>query len=309
MNFFFQILEGEDQDIDRVMSRIRQDPRHRDVLILKAEHGIQDRLFSKWSMKTVRLTGNDDLIMQAIRIMLENITESHRIIERYTQPAVLQFLTEGINPLTVPVKKTEQIILFSDIVAFSYLSSLFPVEEVADLVSCFLETSSRCVVQHGGQVSKYVGDCLMAHFPPNGADNAIHACMQALREIRDLRGSAGQCRLLKYLYCGFGLSKGPVIEGNVGSFIKMDYTVLGDIVNLAARLEGLTRSIGKALAFSESIKDACNQTWLFEKAGEFRLKGQTHAHPIYSITDPVVTDMKPYQQILEEMEAVCELPL
>ena len=306
--FFFQILEGQDQDVDRVMSRIRKDSRHRDVLILKAEHGVQDRLFSKWAMKTVRLTDSDDLILQAIRIMLENITESHRIIERYTQPSVLQFLTQGVNPLTVPVKKMEQIILFGDIVAFSHLSRLFPVEEVAELVNCFLETCSRSVVEQGGQVSKYMGDCVMAHFPPDGADNAIEACLQTLRKISYLRGSAGQCRLLKYLYCGFGLSKGPVIEGNVGSFIKMDYTVLGDIVNMAARLEGLTRSIGKALVLSESIKDACKQTWGFEKAGEFQLKGQAQAHPIYSIADPVVNDMKSYQQILEEIDVVCELP-
>jgi len=125
--FFFQILEGEEADVDRVLERIRRDPRHKDVLILKAEQGVSDRLFSKWSMKTIRLDGSNHMILQAIRIMLENITESHRIIERYTQPAVLQFLTDGVNPLNVPVRKTEQIILFGDIVAFSYLSGLFPV--------------------------------------------------------------------------------------------------------------------------------------------------------------------------------------
>ena len=105
--FFFQILEGEPEDVDRVLNRIRNDARHRDILILKSEPDVEARIFSEWSMKTVRLEGTGDLLLEAIRIMLENITESHRIIERYTQPAVLAFMTEGINPLTVPVKNTE----------------------------------------------------------------------------------------------------------------------------------------------------------------------------------------------------------
>ena len=147
--FFFQILEGEEDEVDRILARIRSDPRHRDVLILKSEHDIAERLFFMWSMKTIRLDSANDIILQAIRIMLENITESHRIIERYTQPSVLKFLTEGINPLSVPVKKTEQIVLFSDIVAFSYLSEKFPVEEVANLVSQFLEVCSHRIVESG----------------------------------------------------------------------------------------------------------------------------------------------------------------
>jgi class 3 adenylate cyclase len=260
-------------------------------------------------MKTVRLEGISDVLIQAIRIMLENITESHRIIERYTQPAVLDFLTEGVNPLTVPVHKTEQLVLFGDIVAFSYLSGLFPVEEVAELVNLFLEISSHEVVVHGGQVTKYVGDCIVAHFPPERADDAIRACMAILRQLHDLRQSAGQCRLQRYLYCGLGLSKGQVIEGNIGSSVKMDYTVLGDIVNLAARLESLTRELNRSLAFSEAVKAACSEDWGFEQVGEFQLKGQSHPLPIYSINDAIVSDMKSCQAILEDIEAgTCELP-
>lgn len=303
--FFFQILEGESEDVDRVLERIRQDPRHRDVLILKAEHEVAERYFGRWSMRTVRLDGTSDLLLQAIRIMLENITESHRIIERYTQPAVLNFLTEGVNPLTVPVRKTEQVVLFGDIVAFSCLSGLFPVEEVAELVNLFLETCSRRIVDHGGQVTKYVGDCVVAHFPPERVDQAIRACVEILTEIQQRRRSAGQCRLQKFLYCGFGLSKGPVIEGNIGSSIKMDYTVLGDIVNLAARLEGLTRTIGKALAFSEPVRDACKEPWPFVRTGKYQLKGQSQEQPIYSLEEPIVNDIRTYQQILADLEGFC----
>ncbi len=304
--FFFQILEGEEEPVDRVLMRIRNDPRHRDLLILKCEHDIAERLFSKWSMRTIRLSSSNDVILQAIRIMLENITESHRIIERYTQPSVLKFITEGINPLGVPVKKTEQIILFGDIVAFSYLSQKFPVEEVADLVSQFLEVCSGRVVENGGQVSKYVGDCVMAHFQPDAADDAIAACLGTLKDIHALRSTADRGRLMRFLYCGFGLTKGPVIEGNIGSSIKMDYTVLGDMVNLAARLEGLTRSIGKAIALSESVREACTRPWNFVAMGNFQLKGQSRASPIYSLDDAIVDEIRSQAMLVDEMQVLCE---
>ena len=305
--FFFQILEGEPEDVDRVLDRIRNDVRHRDILILKAEQDVSSRLFSEWSMKTVRLDGTGDLLMEAIRIMLENITESHRIIERYTQPAVLAFMTEGINPLTVPVKKTESVILFGDIVAFSYFSSLYPVEEVSELVNLFLDVSSNIIVSHGGQVTKYVGDCVVAHFPEEATDQAIKASLEILEAVRGLRMSAGKCRLQSFLYCGIGLSKGSVIEGNIGSSTKLDYTVLGDIVNLASRLEALTRTVGKALALSDAVRSAAQEPWDFVHAGEFHLKGQVDAQSIYTIARDVVDDFPSYQSIIENASGFCEI--
>mgnify|MGYP006286524359 CR=1 FL=1 len=305
--FFFQILEGDPDDVDRVLTRIRNDARHRDILILKVETDVGERIFGEWSMKTVRLDGTGDLLMEAIRIMLENITESHRIIERYTQPAVLAFMTEGINPLTVPIKKTESVILFGDIVAFSYFSSLYPVEEVSELVNLFLDVSSKIIVDHGGQVTKYVGDCVVAHFPEDGTDDALRASIAILESVSTLRHSAGQCRLQSFLYCGIGLSKGSVIEGNIGSTTKLDYTVLGDIVNLAARLEALTRSVGKALTLSDAVRNAAQGDWDFIPTGEFHLKGQMDTQTIYTLAHDVVDDFPSYKTIIERASGICEI--
>jgi adenylate cyclase len=175
--FFFQILEGAEVEVDRLLEQIRRDPRHRDLTVLKAEMSVTVRLFPNWSMRTIRLGETNGMILQAVRIMLENITQSHRIIERYTQPSVLQFLTQGLNPLEIPVKKTRKIILFGDMVAFSTMSQKFPVEEVTTVVNAYLEVCCRRIVQHGGEVTKYIGDCVMAHFPPDYADAAIKACL------------------------------------------------------------------------------------------------------------------------------------
>ncbi|VFU07008.1 Family 3 adenylate cyclase [Methylocella tundrae] len=299
--FFFQILEGEEVVVDRLLERIRRDPRHRDLMILKAEMGVTERLFPNWSMRTIRLGEANGMILKAVRIMLENITQSHRIIERYTQPSVLQFLTQGLNPLEIPVKKTRKIILFGDMVGFSIMSQKFPVEEVTAVVNAYLDVCCRRIVQHGGEVTKYIGDCVMAHFPPDYADAAIEACLEALDDVRRLRRVAGQCQPMNLLYCGFGLSEGEVIQGNIGSAIKMDYTVLGDTVNLAAQLEALTRTIRRALALSEPVQQNAKGSWPFANVGQFALKRQGELSTVYSLDDPLVTEFKVIEELTREI--------
>ena len=98
-----------------------------------------------------------------------------------------------------------------------------------------------------------------------------------------------------------------MIEGNIGSSTKLDYTVLGDIVNLASRLEALTRIVGKALALSDSVRNAAQGDWDFVDAGEFQLKGQVEAQTIYTIAHDVVDDFPSYQTIISRASSTCEI--
>jgi class 3 adenylate cyclase len=88
-------------------------------------------------------------------------------------------------------------------VGFSIMSQKFPVEEVTAVVNAYLDVCCQRIVQHGGEVTKYIGDCVMAHFPPDYADAAIEACLEALDDVRRLRRVAGQCQPMNLLYCGF----------------------------------------------------------------------------------------------------------
>ncbi len=259
--YFFQILEGQPSVVDSLLDKIRADGRHRDLTVLSAEYGLSERLFTDWGMRTVCLNEDSGVLLQAIRIMLRNIAQSHHIIGRYTQPAVLKLLTEGVNPLMQPVRRTEKVVLFGCLNGFANISGL-PVEEVTAVLNSFFELCSSCVVEHGGQVAKYVDETFVAYFPAGQADAAIWACMDTLRGFRELRDTDNP--LFQGLSCGLGLTSGPVIEGNIGSSVKMDYTILEGAAREAARMISLGQGIEKSLLLSAAVREASQSPWPFE---------------------------------------------
>jgi class 3 adenylate cyclase len=247
---FFQVIEGDDNEVDRLYLKIKNDPRHSDIIRLKTEYSIDERLFPEWSMKTINLDNNVDDLLRPIKILLQTVVESHSLIERYTQPTILKKLNEGINPLTLKPVPVERIILFADIVSYTAISEKTPTEGILLILNTYFEICSRVIFNHGGEVNKFIGDGLMAYFDIGQADNALHACLEIMRELQNLRKSSTKNSPLKLLHSGFGLDQGSVIEGNMGSIYKTDYTIIGDAVNIAARLEGLTREVNRSLVFS-----------------------------------------------------------
>ncbi|MFM8341750.1 MAG: BLUF domain-containing protein [Methylomonas sp.] len=228
--YFFQILEGEQSVVDQLLEKIDRDPRHSDITVLTAEYDWEERLFSDWNMKTVTITESTDLMLQAVGMMLQNIAQSYHIIGRYTQPALLKLLTDGINPLTVPIKKTGKIVVSGAMSDFSILNKQFSVPELINVFNDYLEICSASFITHGGQVARYSRSGIIAHFAPEQVDVAIAACEDAYKRL--------QCLVAENIFqeasaiaFGFGIVSGSMIEGNIGSSIKMDYTVLGDTVD------------------------------------------------------------------------------
>ncbi|MFM8341569.1 MAG: BLUF domain-containing protein, partial [Methylomonas sp.] len=136
--YFFQILEGEQTVVDQLLEKIGRDPRHCDITVLTAEYDWEERLFSDWNMKTVAITESTDLMLQAVGMMLQNIAQSYHIIGRYTQPALLKLLTDGINPLTVPIKKIGKIVVSGSMSDFSALNKQFSVPELINVFNDYL---------------------------------------------------------------------------------------------------------------------------------------------------------------------------
>ncbi|MCB9035542.1 MAG: BLUF domain-containing protein [Lewinellaceae bacterium] len=289
---FFQIIEGDDKKVDHLFMKIGQDPRHQDIVRLKTDYDVDQRLFPAWSMKTINLDSNVDELVRPIKILLQAVTESHTIIEQYTQPTILKILNQGVNPLGVIPIRVEKIILFSDIVSYSAISERSTIEDVFLILNTYFEICSRIILGKGGEVNKLLGDGLMAYFDVEQADDSIEACLDIARELQNLRKNAAAHSPLRLLNSGFGLAQGTVIEGNMGSNFKTDYTVIGDAVNTASRLEGLTREVNRSLVLSESLKQSTKKPWVFVSLGKYSLKGKEKNTEVYSIEHDLVTSLK-----------------
>jgi len=279
---FFQIIEGDEKDVDRLYLKIGKDPRHKEVLRLKTEYNVSKRLFPKWSMRTINLDNNVDDLLRPIKILLQTVVESHSIIARYTQPTILKILNRGI----------EKVILFADILSYTSISEKMPTDSILLVLDTYFEICSRIILEKGGEVNKFMGDGLMAYFDTSQADNAIHSCLEILEELQTLHKNSSEDSPLQLLNSGFGLAQGSVIEGNMGSHFKTDYTIIGDAVNFAARLEGLTRQVKRSLVFSESLKHSTKEPWPFTSLGKFYLKGKENHKEVYSIDHHLVNNFK-----------------
>ena len=283
-DYFFQTLEGEQTIVDQLLEKIGRDTRHCDVRVLAAEYGCEERLFSNWDMKTVTITESTDLMLQAVGMMLENIAESYQIVGRYTQPAILKLLTDGINPLTVPLKNMDRVVVCGCMSDFSALNKQSSLPEFINTFNDFLEICSATFIAFGGQVARYSRNGIIAHFLPDQIDVAIGACVDAYKRLENLRGTHSKLSVCAIKF-GFGIVSGSLIEGNVGSSVKMDYTVLGGVVDEVVHLALFARDNEHALAIDETILPNSDPSWGFTPAGEFEFSDLNKPVRIHTLTD------------------------
>ncbi|MEZ4402785.1 MAG: adenylate/guanylate cyclase domain-containing protein [Kofleriaceae bacterium] len=177
-------------------------------------------------------------------------------------------------------------VLFSDIRGFSRIAEELPPEELADFLNEYLTPMTAIVHDSDGTLDKYIGDAVMAlwNAPLEVSDHASRACgaalaMQAALAPLNRRWAA---RGLPAVRIGVGINTGPMSVGNMGSEARFDYTVLGDAVNLAARLEPLTKEYGVDILVGEATADAA-RGFVFRELGRVRTKGKDRAARIYQL--------------------------
>ena len=195
-------------------------------------------------------------------LVLEDVTEEKRIrstMSRYMSKEVAdQLLSAGEAELGGKEQKVT--VLFSDVRRFTSIAEALGPRETVSLLNEYFTEMVDVIFQHGGILDKYMGDGIMALFGApflgdNDADNAVAAAddmMQRLAELNVRRQAAGQ----EALAIGIGFSTGPAVIGNIGSVRRLDYTVIGDTVNLASRLEGATKQYNAKILLSEmTVRD------------------------------------------------------
>src|SRR5246500_1058866 len=167
---------------------------------------------------------------------------------------VKTLVSEGIEPS--PGGSIRNLtVLFADIAGFTGLSERLG-DQIIPLLSSYLDTMSRAVSSHGGTIDKFIGDAVMAFWgaPEANADHAVDACRAALACQRALRASELTDDSGRSLRVRIGINSGDMLVGNIGSEFRLNYTVIGDAVNVASRLEGANKEYGTEIIIGEETR-------------------------------------------------------
>ncbi|GEO80200.1 CHASE2 domain-containing protein [Pararhodospirillum oryzae] len=180
---------------------------------------------------------------------------------RYMSPALVERLAADPTRLKLGGEMREMTLMFCDVRGFTTISELFDAEGLTRLINRFLTPMTDVILARHGTIDKYMGDCIMAFWnaPLDDAEHARHACRSALAMIDRLSGlnqsleqeARDENRRHVPINVGIGLNSGPVCVGNMGSDQRFDYSVLGDTVNLASRLEGQSKTYGVTTVLGE----------------------------------------------------------
>jgi len=184
-------------------------------------------------------------------------------------------------------ERKELTVLFSDIRGFSNFAEGMAPEELAAFLGEYLTPMTDLVLASGGTLDKYIGDAVMAIWgaPIDMPDHAARACEVALQMQAALEGlnRAWEQRGKPAVAIGIGLNTGPMAVGNMGSQARFEYTVLGDQVNLASRLEALTKEYGVGILVGEATARAAGDQFVFREIDLVRVKGRAGAAPVFEL--------------------------
>jgi len=202
---------------------------------------------------------------------------------RYMAPELVQEIVENPAMLALGGARRETTLLFSDIRGFTSVSETMTPEDLVRFLNRYLTPMTQAVLAERGFVDKYIGDAIMAVFgaPAPSTDHAVRALSAALGMHKALQGLRASLRA--DLDCGVGLNSGDVVAGNMGSAERFDYTVIGDAVNLASRLEGLTKRYGVFCVVGERTVAAASSAFSFRSLDLVRVKGRQQPVAIFEL--------------------------
>jgi len=179
------------------------------------------------------------------------------------------------------------VVLFSDIRNFTDLTEHSDAQSVVDFLNTYFSKMGSEIISEGGHVDKFIGDAIMAVFGAfqvneNSCENAIRAAVKMLVAM-EMINSKGTKLSKDKIGIGIGINCGECILGNIGFQNKMDYTIIGDTVNLASRIENLTKTYHHPLIVSEYVYEATKEKFIFRKIDNVRVKGKNKPVGIYAV--------------------------
>jgi adenylate cyclase len=215
--------------------------------------------------------------------------------QKYLSPEMVEELQKDPSKLKLGGERKEMTFMFMDICGFTPISEAYKnkddPEGLVELINKFLDVQTKIIINNRGTIDKYMGDCIMAFWNApldceDHADLAVKSALEVLEATKELNEELSPLNLPP-INVGIGISTGECIVGNMGSEIRFDYSVIGDAVNLGARLEGQTRNYeGVDLLLSERTYQCCPSR-AFAEVDRILVKGKSEKVRIYT---PLGTD-------------------
>lgn len=236
------------------------------------------------------ITTSDEVgqLGEAFNSMLEGLLERDKVknmFNKFHGSSVTEDLLKG--NLELGGSKKVVTVFFSDVRDFTKFSEGHTPEQVVEMLNEYFQIMVAIINKHGGVVDKFIGDAIMAVWgAPNGSErdpqNAVKACIemrQSLDQLNSLRKSRGQVPIK----IGIGLHRGEAISGTIGSSERMEYTVIGDTVNQASRIESSTKAFGTDFLLSDSLADFVKDEFIVEEAGRVEVKGKSEPLTLFKV--------------------------
>jgi adenylate cyclase len=197
-------------------------------------------------------------------------------LEHYLNPDVIAAVVANPDSLKLGGQRRHLSILFADIVAFSSRAESTEPEQLVSLLNTFMTTMTNVVLKGGGVVDKLIGDGIMAFWgaPLAAQNSARDAIACALGMLKELNGLADRDDRFKDLRIGIGIATGDAVVGNVGGENRFTYSAIGDVVNLASRMEGLTRHFNVDILVDKATFEEAGPVFVARRIGLVRVKGR-----------------------------------
>jgi adenylate cyclase len=238
----------------------------------------------------VAVHGKDELaeLGASFNAMTRGLQERERLratFSRYVSDEIASRVLQESSDDALKGELVEVTVLFMDLRGFTTLSERCTPREVVDILNAYFDVVVRVIGKHQGVINKFMGDAVMAFFGvpkaiPDPEKRAIAAALeirQALLDLNARRAEAGQ----ETAVFGIGINTGQAIAGNVGGADRLEYTVIGDAVNVASRLQ--TQAAGNEVVASGSTVARVGQAFKLESRGDVKVKGREEAVPMYLV--------------------------
>ncbi len=201
----------------------------------------------------------------------------------YVPARLVQSLVFGDGKSLAASRKEDLTVMFTDIIGFTTMSEAMAPEEVAALLNKHFEAINQGIEKTGGTLDKYIGDSVMAFWgaPEKQKDHAVRACRAALLIDKELQSTSD-------LRIKIGIHSGPLIVGNIGAKARMNYTVIGDTVNVCSRIESLCGELddgkgGSMILISDATKEALGDDFITVRVGEFSVKNRAETVSVWRL--------------------------